>query len=153
MFKKFLILSFIFISLNLNAQWENNSYDGDDGEIKISECFSLNSKTNILTIQNLYDGIHFSLKSSNELCDFENIMVKIVFVFPSGEVGFNVDKPYTQGGIEEIILSENLENEKYFENFKKCSSVIVEVLTADCGTKYYNFNMSKSSKSIEYIKN
>lgn len=152
MFKKFLILSFIFISLSLNAQWSNSSYDGDDGEIKISECFSLKSKTNILTIENLYDGIHFSLKSSNELCDFENVIVTIVFIFPSGRVVYNVDKPFTQGGIEEIILSENLESEKYFENFKKCSSVIIEVLTAECGTKKYEFSMSGSSKSIEYVK-
>jgi hypothetical protein len=153
MFKKFLILSFIFISLNLNAQWENNSYDGDDGEIKISNCYSTESKTNILRIENLYDGIHFSLVSYNELCDFENIMVKIVFVFPSGNVVCNVDKAFTQGGIEEIIISTDLEKEKYFEYFKKCSSLRIEVLTSDCGSKYYNFNMLKSSKSIEYVKN
>ena len=152
MFKMFLILFLSFISLNLNAQWENGSYDGDDGEIKISNCYSTESKTNVLKVERLYDGIHFYFDSSNELCDFENFMVRIVFYLNSGRVVFNVDKAYTQGGIEEIILSDDLEKEKYFEYFKKCSSFKIEVLTSDCGTKNYNFNMKNSLNAIEYIK-
>lgn len=144
------IILTLFFSYFLSAQWVYQTVtDGFDEPYKI--CYTNNLKSPFLKLENVQGRVSLYI-SGDYFCDDQ---VTYDFVFISGDDNYKINGLGSKSAVNDnvLFLTFDLLNEgqTIVSWFKKASKLKIRVNESYCNTKYYEFNMSKSSAALEFI--
>lgn len=150
--KKVIITTIIMLATVASyGQWITKTVDNKlDAPYRISYCSEPLSKA-FLKLEVVEEELSFYLGGSY-FCD-DMITVDIALVV-NGE-----SKRYSIEGIKSsnskvLFLIDNLlvpEQAEFFKDFKACSSAIVRINESHCTSDIFIFNMSGSTKAVEFM--
>lgn len=148
--KTIILTLFLFFSSFLSAQWVYQTVtDGFDDPYKI--CYTNNLKGPFLKLENVQGKVSFYI-SGDYFCDDQ---VTYDFVFMSGDDNYKISGVGSKSTVNDnvLFLTFDLLNEgqTVISWFKRASKLKIRVNESYCDTKYYEFNMSKSSAALEFI--
>ncbi|WP_445758018.1 hypothetical protein [Polaribacter sp.] len=151
--KKILIVIF-FINLHSFSQWSFNSGKNDfDGNYKVSTLYGSGGSfpyTKPLLVINKYEKNQVNIYLTNVgYSGCENRLV--YFKFNNEETVYETD--YVNSGLKNdswFLYFKDLKNYQFLAKIVEKNSLSVRV-QSDCGSEDYRFNLSGSSKAINYV--
>lgn len=148
--KQIILTLFLFFSSILSAQWSYQTVtDGFEDPYRI--CYTNNSSSPFLKLENVKGNVAFYI-SGDYFCDDE---VTYDFVFMDGTENFKISGVGSKSSTDDNVLFFTFdllnEEQNIIYWFKKSSKLKIRVNESYCNTKYYEFNMSKSSAALEFI--
>ena len=145
--KNLLLILFLLLALNINAQWVNKTINNDfDDPYRI--CYTEPSGINYLKLENV-DGKIFFYMQGGYYCD-ENPVVDLSFIVNGVAKKYSRECSISSDN-ETVWLINDLLIEEMLSDFKNCSILKVRVNDYTCSSEIYSFNMSGSSSAINFI--
>ena len=145
--KNLLLILFLLLALNINAQWVNKTINNDfDDPYRI--CYTAPNNGVILKLENVEGLISFYL-SGGYYCD-ESPVVDLSFIVNG--VAKKYSRECSISSDNKIVwLINDLLIEEMLTDFKNCNILKVRVNDYTCSSEIYSFNMSGSSSAINFI--
>jgi TonB family protein len=145
--KNLLLILFLLLALNINAQWVNKTVNNDfDDPYRI--CYTAPNNGVILKLENVEGLISFYL-SGGYYCD-ESPVVDLSFIVNG--VAKKYSRECSISSDNKIVwLINDLLIEEMLTDFKNCNILKVRVNDYTCSSEIYSFNMSGSSSAINFI--
>ena len=145
--KNLLLILFLLLALNINAQWVNKTVNNDfDDPYRI--CYTAQNNGVILKLENVEGLISFYL-SGGYYCD-ESPVVDLSFIVNG--VAKKYSRECSISSDNKIVwLINDLLIEEMLTDFKNCNILKVRVNDYTCSSEIYSFNMSGSSSAINFI--
>ena len=151
---KKVLFSLLASSLSLPAysQWVTKNVDNHiDDPYKIAYCSGTNQ--GLLKLENVGGELAFYVSGSYICEDYP--VVDIGFVIGTESKKYSI-KAYTSSDSHTVFIIDNLldeNNSEMLNDFKKCSSVVMRINESHCEDEYYTFNMSGSTRAVEFMSN
>jgi len=145
--RKLILITLLFISNVSLGQWVlknvNNAFD-DPYRI----CYSGSSNGVIMKLENVEGEITFYL-SNGYFCD-EVISTDISYLVNGAYKKYNVNA-ITSNDKTALFLVVNLLSYDMAKDFRNASKISIRVNETHCRSDVYEFNMTNSSKALDFI--
>lgn len=146
-----LLIAFILTTLTLQAQWVTKVVNnGIDEPYRIAYCQDA-SKTAVLKLEKVDTSVAFYL-SGGYHCD-ESSTVDIGLFIGTETKRYSFET-FTSGDRRTVFIIDDIKAEElseFLSDFKKATKLSIRINESHCTDDYYQFNMSGSTRALEFI--
>ena len=149
--KKLLILTTLFITNFAFGQWVTKTVDNKlDAPYKISYCSDVLDRA-FLKLEAVGEQLSFYLGGSY-FCD-DMITVDIALVVNGESKRYSIEGMKSSNSKVLFLIDDLLavEQAEFFKDFKACSSAVVRINETNCTSDIFKFNMSGSTKAVNFM--
>jgi hypothetical protein len=150
--KLLLLLTVIGMITSIKAQWVTRNIDnGLDDPYKIAYCTS-SSEGGVLKMEQFNGGVSVYIRGTY-YCD-NSLLVDFGFVV-NKELKRYTMRAYKSENSKSVFFMDNIfdeENAEFLSDFQNCTKLRVRVNETHCSTEYYEFDMTGSSKALNFMK-
>ncbi len=148
---KIILIGLIMLTSVSKAQWVTKTVDNKlDAPYKISYCSDALDKA-FIKLEVVGEQLSFYLGGSY-FCD-DMITVDVALVVNGEPKRYSIEGIKSSNSkvlflIDDLLASEQAE---FFKDFKACSSAVIRVNESHCTSDMFKFNMSGSTKAVNFM--